>query len=220
MELDFTTLDAPSRYKLLTALVIPRPIALVTSRNPDGTINAAPYSFFNAFSHDPPLVVLGIEHREPGIPKDTGANIDREGEFVVNFVDEALAEAMNICAVDFPAGMSELAPAGLHTAPSNRITTPRLREAPAALECRLFTLLRIGRTRQLVIGEVVAAWVRDDILDPTSLRLDLARYRPVGRLFGHLYCRIRDVFPLRRMDYREWQQSRRERPSPDRPESN
>jgi len=205
---DFDRLAPRERYKLLTALVIPRPIALVTTVGPEGVVNAAPYSFFNAFSHDPPLVVLGIERRGPGVPKDTGRNIDLTGEFVVNFVDEDLAAAMNVCAVDFPPEWSELEPAGLHPAPSTRVRPPRLAEAPAALECRLFTLLRIGAGRELVIGEVLAAWVREGIVDPATLHLDLARYRPVGRLFGHLYCRIREVFTLRRRGFAEWRAER------------
>lgn len=204
MHLDFARLDAQQRYKLLTALVIPRPIALVTTLGPEGVVNAAPYSFFNAFSQDPPLVVLGIERRRPDRPKDTGRNIDLTGEFVVNLVSEDIAAAMNVCAVDFPAEVSELEAAGLDVAESRFVRPPRIAQAPAALECRTFTLMRIGRTRELVIGEVLGSWVRDDILDPRTLRIDLQRYRPVGRLFGNLYCRVRDVFELKRRTYVEW----------------
>ncbi len=204
MELDFARLDPRQKYKLLTALVIPRPIALVTTLGPGGVVNAAPYSFFNAFSHDPPLVVLGIERKAPERPKDTGRNIDLTGEFVVNLVSEEIAAAMNVCAVDFPAEVSELGPAGLGATESRFVRPPRIAEAPASLECRTFTLLRIGPTRELVIGEVLGCHVRDDIVDPDTLRIDLARYRPVGRLFGDLYCRVREVFELKRRSYAEW----------------
>ena len=102
MHFDLSELDAKDRYKLIAGLVVPRPIALVTTLGESGTHNAAPYSFFNAFSEDPPLVVLGLGINERGDDKDTAVNIRDGGEFVVNLVDEPLAEAMNICAIDFP----------------------------------------------------------------------------------------------------------------------
>ncbi len=209
MEFDLATVDVRSRYKLLTALVVPRPIALVTSCGPEGVVNAAPYSFFNVFSQDPPLLVLGIQRKAPGTPKDTGRNIDLTGEFVVNLVDEAIAEAMNVCAVDFPAEVSELDAAGLHLEPSRRVTPGRIREAPAALECRSFTLLRIGLERELVIGEILAVHVREGLLDPETLRIDYGRYRPIGRLCGNLYCRTGDIFALRRRTFEEWSREAR-----------
>ncbi len=204
MDFAFAELDATQRYKLLTALVVPRPIALVTSVGPEGVVNAAPYSFFNTFGQDPPLVVLGIERRARTVSKDTGRNIDATGEFVVNLVDEDLAAAMNLCAVDFPAEISEPEIAGLALAGSRFVRPPRLAAAPAALECRLFTLMRIGAARELVIGEVVGAHVRDGLLDPERLRIDYERYRPVGRLCGDLYCLTRERFALRRRSYAEW----------------
>ncbi len=204
MEFAFAELDAPRRYKLLTALVVPRPIALVTTLGTGGVVNAAPYSFFNTFGQDPPLVVLGIERRDAATSKDTGRNIDTTGEFVINLVDEDLAEAMNLCAVDFPPEVSEPEIAGLELAPSRFVRPPRLARAPAALECRLFTLMRIGTSRELVIGEVVGVRVRDGLLDPERLRIDYERYRPVGRLCGDLYCVTRGRFALRRRSYAEW----------------
>jgi len=204
VEFAFAELDPGHRYKLLTALVVPRPIALVTTLGPEGVTNAAPYSFFNTFGQEPPLVVLGIERRDAVTAKDTGRNIDVTGEFVVNLVDEDLAEAMNLCAVDFPAGVSEPEIAGLELAPSRFVRPGRIARAPAALECRLFTLMRIGARRELVIGEVVGAHVRDGLLDRERLRIDYDRYRPVGRLCGDLYCRTRERFALRRRSYAEW----------------
>lgn len=204
MDIDLATLAPRDRYKLLSGLVVPRPIALVTSIDPDGRPNAAPYSFFNLFGHDPALVVLGIERHEPRRQKDTGRNIDLTGEFVVNLVDEDLAEAMNVCAVDFPPEISELEMAGLELLPCRRIAAGRIASAPVSLECRTFTLMRIGRTRELVIGEILHLHVRDGIVDPATLRVELGRYRPIGRLFGDLYCRVRDVFALPRRSFREW----------------
>lgn len=204
MQLLLDQLDRAQRYKLLTALVVPRPIALVTSLGPDGVTNAAPYSFFNLFSQDPALVVLGIERREGPVQKDTGRNIEATGEFVVNLVDEDLAERMNICAVDFPPEISEVEMAGLTLAPSATVRPGRLAEAPAALECTKLVTLLPGGGRELVVGRIGAIQVRDGLLDPATLRLDLERWRPVGRLFGNLYCRTRDRFELVRRTYRQW----------------
>ncbi len=204
MLLRLADLDRTRRYKLLTALVVPRPIALVTSLGADGVVNAAPYSFFNLFSQDPALVVLGIERREGPVQKDTGRNIEASGEFVVNLVDEDLAELMNLCAIDFPPEISEVDIAGLSLASSVAVRTPRLAEAPASLECRKLVTLLPGGGRELVIGEILAVQVRDALIDPHTLRLDLERWRPVGRLFGNLYCRTRDRFELIRKTYRQW----------------
>ncbi len=204
MQIRLADLDRIRRYKLLTALVVPRPIALVTSVGPEGVVNAAPYSFFNLFSQDPALVVLGIERREGPVQKDTGRNIEATAEFVVNLVDEDLAERMNLCAVDFPPEISEVEIAGLTILPSTTVRPGRLAEAPAALECKKLVTLLPGGGRELVVGEILAVHVRDGLIEPATLRLDLERWRPVGRLFGNLYCRTRDRFELVRMSYRSW----------------
>ena len=128
MTFDFETLEQPLRYKLLVGLVVPRPIALVTSVGVNGIINAAPFSFFNVFSEEPPLLVLGLQSRPDGTIKDTPANIRETGAFVVNLVDEALAEQMNICAVDFPSGESEIEAAGLDLVPGNICGGPAYRQ--------------------------------------------------------------------------------------------
>ena len=94
MFLDFEKLEPKSRYKLITASIVPRPIALVTTRNKDGSTNAAPFSFFNVFSEDPPLVVLGLQTKPDKSLKDTTTNIRNTGEFVVNLVDDKMAEKM------------------------------------------------------------------------------------------------------------------------------
>lgn len=204
MELRLASLAARDRYKLLTSLVVPRPIAFVTSENAEGLVNAAPFSFFNVFSDEPPLVVIGIGRRAGGALKDTARNIEARGEFVVNLVDEDLAPAMNVAAVDFPPETSEPGPAGLTLAASTLVRPPRIAEAPAALECRNHTTLVIGADHRLVVGEVLAIHVRDGLVDPGTLRIDFDAYRPVGRLFANLYCRTRDTFELVRENYAQW----------------
>jgi len=197
-------LSPHDRYKLLCAVVVPRPIALVTTLDANGAINAAPFSFFNVFSEDPPLVVLGLQHKPDRTPKDTTRNIHRDGEFVVHMVDEALASAMNDCAVDFPAGESEVAAAGLATVASDDVRVPRLAEAPFALECRKSVALAFAPGRELLVGEVLRIHARAGLVDPASLHVDLAAYRPIGRMFGNLYAYQREIFAMDRESHAQW----------------
>ena len=208
LNLKFADLQPRQRYKLLCGLVVPRPIALVTSTSPAGVVNAAPFSFFNVFSEDPALIVLGLQHNEDGSPKDTTPNIHTTGEFVVTLVDEALAEDMNFTATDFPPGESEPAAIGLQLAQSTLVKPPRLAAAPAAFECRRTVGLAFGPQRELLIGEVLAVHVRAGIVDPVSLNVDFAALRPLGRLCGHHYARQRDMFEMKRITYVEWRNRR------------
>ena len=204
MELDFAALSARDRYKLLGGLVIPRPIALVTSRSPAGHDNAAPFSFFNVLAEEPPIVVLGLGVAASGGAKDTTNNIREVGEFVVNLVDEPLAEAMNLCAIDFPPEISEIEVAGLDLLPAERVQVARIAQSPVHLECRRLMMLQPGRERYIILGEVVWLHVRDGIVDPTTLRV-APDYAPVGRLFGGGYVRTQDRFELPRLTFEEWQ---------------
>lgn len=204
MQRHMAELAPEQRYKLLSSLVVPRPISFVTTVNGAGLVNAAPYSFFNVFSEDPPLVVIGIGRRSDGSLKDTALNIEGNGEFVVNLVDEATAEAMNVAATDFPPDQSEIDPSGLSLTASSMVEPPRITQAPAALECRNHTTLIVATDRRLVVGEVLSVHTREGLVDPTTLRLNFAAYQPVGRLFANLYCRTRDTFELVRMSYDDW----------------
>jgi flavin reductase (DIM6/NTAB) family NADH-FMN oxidoreductase RutF len=206
---DLRELSAAERYKLLGGLVVPRPIALVTSRSKDGHDNAAPFSFFNVLAEEPPLIVLGLGVSASGSAKDTTINIRDTGEFVVNLVDEPLAEAMNLCAIDFPPEMSEVEVAGFTLAPSRMIGPARIAEAPVSMECRRYaTLQPPGPERYIVLGEVLCLHVRGGIVDPATLRVDRTAYAPIGRLFGGGYCRTGDRFDLPRLTYHEWRERR------------
>jgi flavin reductase (DIM6/NTAB) family NADH-FMN oxidoreductase RutF len=207
MTFDFANLPQPLRYKLLVGLVVPRPIALVTSIGPGGVVNAAPFSFFNVFSEEPPLVILGLQSRPDGSIKDTPANIRETGAFVVNLVDDGLAEQMNVCAVDFPVSESEIDAAGLDLVAGTEIPVPHIATAPVALECRHYMTLEVSRERRLCIGQVVCLYVRDGIVDPSNLRVDIDAYRPVARLHGNYYARLGEVFQLVRQSYSEWKLS-------------
>src|SRR5271154_1016935 len=149
-------------YNLLIGLVAPRPIALVTSMDEDGRLNAAPFSSYNYLCTDPPIIGMGVMDRpaEKFVPKDTARNIRRTGEFVVNVVTEDLAQKMNITATDFPSDVNELEMAGFTTTPSQFVKVPRIAEAHAALECKEYMTLEIGRSR-IVLGRVVAMYIED-----------------------------------------------------------
>jgi len=204
MEINFERIAAKDRYRLLVSFVVPRPIALVSTVDPDGVPNAAPFSFFNVFGEDPAIVVLGIQKRPDGTLKDTARNILESGEYVINLVDEAIAERMNVCAVDFPAGHDELAAAGLALEPSRTVRPGRIAESPVAMECRHLQSIAFRADRSLVIGEVVWMRVRDGVIDGDTLRLREAAYRPIGRLHGHMYARQSDRFEMVRRTFAEW----------------
>jgi flavin reductase (DIM6/NTAB) family NADH-FMN oxidoreductase RutF len=191
-------------YKMLISLVIPRPIALVTTVGPTGIVNAAPFSFFNMFSESPALAVLGLQAKPDKGLKDTSAHIRERGEFVINLVDEALGPQMNQCAVDFPPEVSEIDAAKLSTLPSVKIKTPRIKEAPAALECRHYTTLEASATRRLVIGEILHIHIREGIWDHDKMRIDMKAYRPLARLYGNFYASLGEPFTHVRQSYEEW----------------
>lgn len=198
MELDLTGDLRDEAYLILAGLVTPRPIALTTTVDPQGRVNAAPFSFFNVLGDSPPIVGLCPGDRAPGVPKDTARNIRLTHEFVVNLVDEALAEKMNLCAAPLPPGESELSHAGLTAAPSSTVKPPRIAESPASLECRSWGILEIGDNR-LIIGEVLRIHVREGVLDPATWMVDSAVYCPIGRMQApHWYCRTEDQFEMRR----------------------
>jgi flavin reductase (DIM6/NTAB) family NADH-FMN oxidoreductase RutF len=196
MDLALAELDPHERYKLLIGLVIPRPIAWISTRNANGVANCAPFSFFNVFSEDPPLCVIGINPRKDGALKHSLVNIRRTREFVVNLVDEAAANAMHVSSYEFPEDVSEFEETGLTPVPAARVQHPRIAEAAACLECRVERILEISATRELVLGEILLVHARDGIVEPHSKRISEAHYRPIGRLFANRYCTTRQRFDL------------------------
>ena len=188
--MEFVLKDIPvrERYKFLTALVIPRPVALVTSRNEAGLHNAAPFSFFNLFSEEPAIVVLGFSARPDNSTKDTLRNIEETEQFVVNMVDHRVIDAMHICSSDVPSDESEIDYAGVTLSPCKMVDVQRITEAPASLECRLFQLTNLTHRRTLVVGEVLCVHVLDEILDPATKRIIPEQYSPIARLYGNHYA--------------------------------
>ncbi len=207
MRFDLEKAPASVAYKLLIGLVAPRPIALITSMDQHGRLNAAPFSAFNYFGTEPPVVGIGVQNRPEGdhVPKDTAYNIRRTGEFVVNVVTENIAQQMNICATDFPAEINEIELAGLTTAPSEAVKVPRIAEAPAALECREYATVEIGRSR-IVLGRVVNVYVDDRFVDPAGPYIKAEDLHAVGRMNGTgNYVRTRDAFiQIPRIKFEDW----------------
>lgn len=212
MNFDVEKTSARQTYNLLIGLVAPRPIALVTSMNEEGVLNAAPYSSYNYLCTDPPIIGLGVMDRPASafVPKDTARNIRRTGEFVVNVVTEDILQQMNICATDFPEGVDEVEISGLSTVPSEVVKVPRIREAHAALECREFTTMEIGRSR-IVLGRVVSFYVEDEFVDPAGPYIKAEELHAVGRMNGlGSYVKTRDAFVnVPRIPYSEWEKGKR-----------
>jgi flavin reductase (DIM6/NTAB) family NADH-FMN oxidoreductase RutF len=198
MELDLKGPHREHAYRILSGLVTPRPIALTTTLDEQGRVNAAPFSFFNLLGDSPPIVGICPGDRSPGTPKDTARNIRLTQEFVINLVDEPLAAAMNLCSTSLPPGEDETRLAGLTTLPSSVIKPPRIAESPVSLECKNIGIFEIGENR-LIIGEVLRIHVRSGILDPETWLVNPALYHPIGRMQGpNGYCRTSDQFEIHR----------------------
>jgi flavin reductase (DIM6/NTAB) family NADH-FMN oxidoreductase RutF len=196
MDFELAQLSAHERYKLLIGLVIPRPIAWVSTWSADGVANCAPFSFFNVISEEPPLCILSFNWRSDREIKHTLKNIRRTGEFVVNLADEGTANAMHLSATEIPEGESEFERTGLTPVPARLVKHPRIGEAAASLECRVERRIEFGPEREMVVGEILLVHARDGIIDPMTKRISEDLYRPVGRLFANRYCTTRQRFDL------------------------
>jgi flavin reductase (DIM6/NTAB) family NADH-FMN oxidoreductase RutF len=178
----------------------------VVTQDLNGVLNAAPYSFFNAFANDPAVLVIGIGGRKPGDAKDTGANIRETGQFVVNLVNADSGAQMNITAIDFPPEVNELYQAGLTTLPSTKVRPPRIAESPVAFECERLMTVELNTDRSLVMGRVVAMHVRDDcVMDAERCYIDTPRLDLIGRMHGAGgYVRTTDRMEIPRIKPEDW----------------
>jgi flavin reductase (DIM6/NTAB) family NADH-FMN oxidoreductase RutF len=197
MRFDIDKIDDQIAYKLLAATVVPRPIAWVTTLTSEGQRNAAPFSFFNVMGPSPATLVLGINADAKKGYKDTARNILDTGEFVVNLVPFALADAMNITAVDAPTGTDELSLAGLETTASSLIKPPRIAKSPVAFECVTHSTVETGPHQVIVIGKVVSIYVEDKFVrDAARGHIETEALDLIGRTFGSGYIRTHDRFDL------------------------
>ena len=185
---------------VLTGVIVPRPIAFVSTVSHSGEVNLAPYSFFNAVSYK--NVVFSSSRNVGNKSKDTLRNIEETGEFVVNIVVDPIAEAMNATAAEFPEGEDEFGIAGLTHAPSQIVNAPRVAESPVNIECKLDQIVQLGsgdHEHGLVIGEILLMHVRDDIID--GHRIDQAKLMATGRMAGNMYCRTGERYEMVRPVY-------------------
>lgn len=195
-EIDPEKSDGLAIYKIISGCIVPRPIGFITSVNSEGRVNAAPFSFFNGLSHRPPLVCFSVGRNSKMMTKDTLHNVRETGEFVVNIVDEQIAAQQNLCAYEFSPEVNELDMAKLTALPGKSVSVPRVAEAPANFECKVWRIVELpGDFNTLVIGIAQLIYVRKDVLTPEG-RIDFGRLRAVGRMAGDAYCRTSDIFNL------------------------
>jgi flavin reductase (DIM6/NTAB) family NADH-FMN oxidoreductase RutF len=194
--LELSQLDQSASYKLLTALVIPRPIGWISSVGESGVVNLAPYSFFNVLGTTPPIVAFGPSRRDGDELKDTERNILETGHFVVNLVTPETAAAMHQTAAIYPRGQSEATAVGLELLPSQSGPAPRVRASPVHLECKYERTVTIGENH-VVFGEILVVHVEDGMIDPVTYKTGPVELVAVGRLAGpgH-YATTRDRLDL------------------------
>lgn len=194
-EINFDEITSYQRYKLMASLIVPRPIALVTTLGVNGVANAAPFSMFNMIGEDPPILMISINRLSDGRLKDTAANILANGEFVVHMSDEPIAEKMHACGEAFPSSVSELAAVGLTPVPSHCVSPPRIAEAPIAFECVLHEKLETP-SRYVFIGRIKWMAARGGLIDTQAWRVNLRDYRPIARFGASFYTRTDDRFSI------------------------
>jgi flavin reductase (DIM6/NTAB) family NADH-FMN oxidoreductase RutF len=194
-EIDFQTISAYQRYKLMASLIVPRPIALVTTLGMNGVANAAPFSMFNMVGEDPPILMLSINRLTDGRLKDTAANILASQEFAVHLTDEPMARQMHACGEALPADVSELTHVGLTPTPSHTIRPPRILQAPVAFECVLHETLQTD-SRYVFIGRIQWLAAREGLIDTQSWRVNLRNYHPVARFGASFYITSRERFAI------------------------
>jgi flavin reductase (DIM6/NTAB) family NADH-FMN oxidoreductase RutF len=200
---DLAAMPKADVYKVLASVILPRPIAWVVSRDAEGRVNAAPFSFFNIVSSDPPIVAISFSAAPDREGKDSLANLRAHGEFVVNMVPEELAEAMNTTATNAPRGTDETQLAGLEMAACAVVDVPRIAGSPVALECRLWQVIEPGGSSTIVLAKILYAHVRKSAFeDLARLHIDPAQMRLIGRMHGGGgYCTTRDTFVIERKSW-------------------
>jgi len=205
MDFDFAELTGTQYAKLLNATTVPRPIGWIVTMDEAGSVNAAPFSYYNVMSANPPMVCIGIGSRPGAGNKDSAANIFATKQFVVNLVDFENRHKMNVGGADFAAGISELEKAGLTTAPSKKIATPRIAESPVAYECELAHTIDLENDRYIIVGRVLSVFIRDEMmLDAERLYVDTPKLDLIGRMHGRgWYVRTRDLFEMPRVTVEE-----------------
>jgi flavin reductase (DIM6/NTAB) family NADH-FMN oxidoreductase RutF len=199
MYIDASSTPPLELYHALVGIVSPRPIAWVTTMDRAGHLNLAPFSFYNTFGSNPPIVIFSPTIRPDLSKKDTLLNLEEVPEFVINAATLPLAHQVNESSRELPRGESEAELLGLELIPSTKVKPPRVKASPAHLECKLQRIIPLGdqpRAGNLVIGEVVAIHVDDAVL--TNGRIDPRKLQTIARLGGEWYCESSALFELKR----------------------
>lgn len=195
MKLHASELDAKQAYKLMTAVVVPRPIAWVSTLSTAGVANLAPFSYFTSVSNKPPMVGINIGQEYEG-RKDTARNILDTKEFVVNIGTSSQVEDLHASAEHYPPEVSEIELLGLKTVPSEHIAVPRLADAPVQMECRFERMIPFGTAgSEFYVGEVIAFHVRDDLINDN--KIDSVALDPICRLAGPFYAKLGEIVRMK-----------------------
>jgi len=198
-------LDRRDSHELMMSAILPRPIALVSTIGEDQIFNIAPFSCYAPICMKPALICFGISWRRNGQKKDTLKNIESRRDFVINIVDENLAEAMNRTSADYPSAVDEFREVGLTPTKSDLVSAPRVAESPVHMECRLVNIQEFGKVPtgyHLIIGEVVLIHVKEELWNGDHI--DISKLRVIGRLGEQLYCRVTDIFEMKRPEIPDW----------------
>jgi flavin reductase (DIM6/NTAB) family NADH-FMN oxidoreductase RutF len=195
MRIDPAYLDPETAYRLITGVVVPRPIAWVTSLSATGVLNLAPFSAFMFVSPKPPMLAISVG-RKGNVYKDTAQNILNNEAYVVHIADSSLMNAVHESSTEHPSDVSEVDELGLATLPGERIKVPRLAAAPIAMECRFRQCLEFGETRsRLIIGEVLVFHIRDGLLK--NGKIETEALDPIARIAGPRYAKLGEIVTLK-----------------------
>ncbi|MFM8572836.1 MAG: flavin reductase family protein [Pirellula sp.] len=200
MQIEISKISIPEAYQWMVSLVAPRPIAWVTTLSPTGVVNLAPFSFFNTFGANPPVVVFSPTLKRDSTKKDTLINIEHHGEFVIHASTDRDIDAINASSASLAPDVSEVQVVGKKTLPSALVQVPRLADAPFALECRLRQIVPVGNgpiSANLIIGDVLMIHIDPSILDKNG-KVDPKLLRSVARLGGEHWCHSTDLFQMER----------------------
>lgn len=185
MDLSFSGLAKAEIYKLMTSMIVPRPIAWVTSLSEDGLVNLAPFSAFSIVSFDPPLLGMNISKKDDGSRKDSATNVAATKELVVHIADDAMLDLVHESSFPHPPHVSEVELLGLAVEPSTAVSVPRLRDVPLAIECRLHQVISFGLASEFVVAEIVHVHAREGLL--SNFKIETTDLHPLSRLAGPVY---------------------------------
>lgn len=199
MKIDMANVSYRDSHEILASVIAPRPIAFVSTVGDNGVFNLAPFSFFAPLCTKPALVGFNVSSKRDGQKKDTVRNIESTREFVINVVDEPMAESMNKASANYPSNVSEFNEVGLTPVKADLVKAPLVAESPVNMECRVVQILEFGeapRTASFIIGEVLRVHIKDELyLDG---EIQPSQIKPIARLGGELFCRTGDMFAMKR----------------------